>query len=232
MEYDIYEYTNRNIPYSWNVFFLSKMKIIKTISDVVKKDVDKGNEILPPINYLWNAFVHTSYDNVKVIILGQDPYPKPGDAVGLSFSSRNGVPKSLENIYKVLEKTVDGFIIPESGDLTDWAVQGVLLINSAFTIIANQKNSHSRPWKQFTSALVEFLSDNKKNLVFILWGKESQAYKKIIDKRKHLVLETSHPSPLSFYNGFSDSNHFVQTNTYLTNNSITPINWKLPSFDN
>lgn len=229
MEGNIYDYTLRNAPWSWREFFEQRMKYIKAVSDTVDKDVKLGEIVLPPMEYLWNAFVYTAHNNVKVVLLGQDPYPTPGNATGLSFSVKKGneIPKSLINMYNVLAKTVYGFEIPEHGDLTNWAIQGVLMINTAYTVIAGKPNSHSRTWKQFTDPLIEYLSDNYNNLVFLLWGKEAQKYRKFIDKRKHLVLETSHPSPLGYHCGFKDSDHFNQTNEYLIKNKKSPINWCL-----
>ena len=231
MEGDIYEYTKMYYPHSWRDFFTSRMKMIQSISEVIGKDVKEGYTVLPKMDFLWNAFIHTGFDNVKVVILGQDPYQNVNDAMGLAFSvdryREDDIPPSLGNIFKVMKKTVSNFEIPDHGDLSDWAVQGVLLINTASTVIQGKKNSHSRPWAQFTNALMEYLSEYKSNLVFMLWGNEAKGMKKYIDGRKHLVLMTSHPSPFSFERGFNESDHFNKANEYLKSHGKEEINWNL-----
>lgn len=231
MEENIYDYTVVHFPWAWRDFFEKKMKMIKCISDVIEKDVANGQIVLPKIDFLWNAFIHTSPQNLKVVILGQDPYPNIEDACGMAFSvsrDRNcELPKSLINIFDVLSKTVPNFEIPSHGDLSDWAVQGVLLVNTALTVISGCRNSHARPWSQFSNALIEYLSDNFDHIVFMLWGKQAQSFRKYIDKRKHLVLETSHPSPLSFTYGFNECNHFNQANEYLKLHGKKEIDWRL-----
>ncbi len=183
--------------------------------------------IFPPAGNIFAAFNHTPFNDVKVVILGQDPYHDHGQANGLCFSVNPDVPfpPSLLNIFKEIQSDL-GKPIPSSGDLTHWADQGVLLLNSTLTVRAHSAGSHQRQgWEQFTDSVIRELSDKRTGLVFILWG--SYAIKKgaYIDRTRHHVLTAPHPSPLSSYRGFFGCKHFSQTNEYLTNNNQTPINW-------
>lgn len=183
--------------------------------------------VYPPSNLIFNAFNLTPFDKVKVVILGQDPYHNIGQAHGLAFSVPDGIqiPPSLQNIFKELNSDIR-MPIPQSGNLENWAREGVLLLNASLTVRANMAASHARiGWQQFTDAAIRALSDKKEHLVFILWGNYAIAKESLIDHSKHLVLKTVHPSPLSASRGFFGCHHFSQTNQYLINNGIQPINW-------
>lgn len=183
--------------------------------------------VYPPSNLIFNAFNLTPFDKVKVVILGQDPYHNVGQAHGLAFSVPDGIqiPPSLQNIFKELNSDI-GMPIPKSGNLENWAKEGVLLLNASLTVRANMAASHARiGWQQFTDAAIRALSEKKEHLVFILWGNYAIAKESLIDHSKHLVLKTVHPSPLSASRGFFGCHHFSQTNQYLINNGIQPINW-------
>lgn len=183
--------------------------------------------VYPPSSLIFNAFNLTPFDKVKVVILGQDPYHNVGQAHGLAFSVPDGIqiPPSLQNIFKELNSDI-GMPIPKSGNLENWAREGVLLLNASLTVRANMAASHARiGWQQFTDAAIRALSEKKEHLVFILWGNYAIAKESLIDHSKHLVLKTVHPSPLSASRGFFGCHHFSQTNQYLINNGIQPINW-------
>ncbi len=183
--------------------------------------------IYPPPSLVFNAFTHTPFDRVRVVILGQDPYHGPGQAHGLSFSVPEGVrtPPSLLNMYKEI-KTDLGIEIPQSGNLERWADQGVLLLNATLTVRAGHAGSHQGlGWEQFTDAVMQRLSDEKEHMVFMLWGRYAQEKGKHIDATRHLVLKAAHPSPLSAHNGFFGSRHFSQCNQYLTAHGTTPVQW-------
>lgn len=185
--------------------------------------------VYPPGSQIFNAFDTTPFDKVKVVILGQDPYHTPGFAHGLCFSVQYGVqiPKSLQNIYKELNSDI-GFQIPNHGNLTRWAEQGVFLLNATLTVRAHEAGSHQHQgWEPFTDKVISTLSEQKSNLVFLLWGGYAKAKSSLIDHSKHLVLTAAHPSPLSAYNGFFGCRHFSQTNEYLMAHNIQPIDWSL-----
>ncbi|MCF0206121.1 MAG: uracil-DNA glycosylase [Bacteroidales bacterium] len=193
----------------------------------------KNHVVYPAGSLIFNAFNSTPFDKVKVVILGQDPYHTPGFAHGLCFSVQYGVqiPKSLQNIYKELNSDI-GFRIPNHGNLTAWAAQGVFLLNATLTVRAHEAGSHQRQgWEQFTDSVISALSEYKSNVVFLLWGNYAREKAKLIDHTKHLVLTAAHPSPLSAYNGFFGCKHFSQTNDYLKSHSITPVNWALDDVD-
>ncbi len=188
-----------------------------------------GATIYPPGSLIFNAYNTTPFDQVKVVIIGQDPYHGPGQAHGLSFSVQNGIvtPPSLQNIYKELHTDI-GMPIPNHGNLTPWAEQGVLLLNASLTVRANQPMSHAKiGWSGFTDATIATISKEKEKVVFLLWGKFAQEKQVLIDETKHLVLKAAHPSPLSAYNGFFGCRHFSKTNEYLSKNGLSPINWNL-----
>ena len=181
----------------------------------------------PPGSLIFNAFHATPFDNVKVVILGQDPYHDEGQAHGLCFSVNDGVafPPSLQNIFKEIQQET-GAPIPASGNLTRWAHQGVLLLNSLLTVRAHQAGSHQgHGWEQFTDAVISRLNEGREHLVFLLWG--SYAIKKgaLIDRTRHLVLTSAHPSPLSSYRGFFGNRHFILCNEYLIQHGKQPIIW-------
>lgn len=185
--------------------------------------------IYPPGSLIFNAFEQTPFDKVKVVILGQDPYHGPQQAMGLSFSVPDGIqpPPSLINIYKELKNDI-GMPISHTGNLTPWAKQGVLLINAILTVRANEAASHSKiGWMHFTDAVIRKLSDEKKGIVFLLWGKFAQEKQVLIDETKHHVLKAAHPSPLSAHNGFWGCKHFSRANEILIKQGLEPIDWKL-----
>lgn len=187
----------------------------------------QNEAVFPPPSDLFSAFKLTPFSQVKVVVLGQDPYHGAGQAHGLAFSVRDdvAVPPSLVNIYKEIRDDV-GTTMPTSGDLTHWAKQGVLLLNSSLTVRAGEAGSH-RPlgWEQFTDAVIRAISDKKEHVVFLLWGSHAQAKSALIDTNKHLILTAPHPSPLSAYRGFFGCKHFSKTNVYLQRHCISPINW-------
>lgn len=187
----------------------------------------RTKQIFPPAKLIFNAFDHTPFDKVKVVILGQDPYHNDGQAHGLSFSVPDGIaaPPSLVNIFKEINRDL-GIPIPRSGNLTRWANQGVLLLNATLTVQAHMAGSHQRKgWEEFTDAAIHKLAESRENLVFILWGSYAQKKASFIDTSRHLVLRSVHPSPLSAHNGFFGNNHFSQTNKYLESKGIAPIEW-------
>lgn len=185
--------------------------------------------IYPPGSLIFNAFTATPFDKVKVVILGQDPYHGIGQAMGLSFSVPDGIPPppSLANIFKELHNDI-GMAIPTTGNLTKWANQGVLLLNAILTVRANEAASHAKiGWMDFTNAVIKKISDEKKGVVFLLWGRFAQEKQVLIDEMKHYVLKAAHPSPLSAHNGFWGCKHFSRTNELLTKQGINPIDWSL-----
>lgn len=195
----------------------------------IKTEKSQGKIIYPPGSHLFNAFDTTPFDKIKVVILGQDPYHGPGQAHGLCFSVQNGVapPPSLVNIFKELQQDI-GIEIPNNGNLTHWAQQGVFLLNASLSVRAGEPMSHSKiGWAQFTDHVIKTISDKKKNVVFLLWGKFAQEKKILIDEKKHLILKAAHPSPLSAHAGFLGCKHFSKTNEYLVKNGIDPIDWSL-----
>ncbi|MBO4323249.1 MAG: uracil-DNA glycosylase [Clostridia bacterium] len=197
------------------------------IREFLKKEYS-SHTVYPSMFDIFNAFKFTPYENVKVVILGQDPYHEPGQAHGLCFSVKEGVklPPSLVNIYKELQADL-GFKPPIGGDLTKWATQGVLLLNTTLTVIRGQANSHSKcGWTEFTDGVIEILSERAKPMVFILWGGNARSKKPLIAKR-HLIIESAHPSPLSCYNGFFGSKPFSRANDFLLAHGETPIDWNL-----
>lgn len=199
------------------------------VVDYLKQEKAKGKIIYPPGGQIFNAFRHTPLDKVKVVILGQDPYHNPGQAHGLSFSVPDGIkpPPSLLNIFKEIQEDL-GIAAPATGNLTYWADQGVLLLNAALTVEANQPNSHSQVgWHMFTDEVIRHISQAKEHVVFMLWGRFAQNKASLIDSSKHLVLKSAHPSPLSAYNGFFGCRHFSKANNYLQEHGQRPIDWSL-----
>lgn len=187
--------------------------------------------IYPPADDIFNAFHFTPLEEVKVVILGQDPYHEPGQAHGLCFSVKPQVPipPSLVNIYKELEDDL-GCYIPNNGYLEKWARQGVLMLNTVLTVRAHQANSHKDlGWEQFTDAAIRVLAEQDRPMVFVLWGKPAQRKKEMIHNPKHLILESPHPSPLSAYRGFFGSRPFSRINAYLEQNGLEPIDWQIES---
>lgn len=181
----------------------------------------------PPGNLIFNAFNLCPFEKVKVVIIGQDPYHGPGQAHGLCFSVNDGIafPPSLQNIFKEIKSDL-GVEVPVSGNLTRWAEQGVLLLNATLTVRAHQAGSHQRKgWEAFTDVVIRTLSEQRDHLVFILWGGYAQKKGAVIDRRRHLVLSSAHPSPLSAYQGFFGNKHFSTTNEYLVQQGELPIEW-------
>lgn len=191
------------------------------------KEEYKTKTIYPAAKNIFAAFNNTPFDAVKVVILGQDPYHGTGQAHGLSFSVQEGVknPPSLQNIFKELKSDL-AKDPPQSGDLTRWAKQGVLLLNATLTVVAGQAGSHQhKGWEEFTDSVIKLLNEKKEHLVFILWGAYAQKKADMIDKTKHLILQSAHPSPFSADRGFFGSRPFSQTNAYLVMTDQEPINW-------
>lgn len=184
----------------------------------------------PPKDLIFNAFAHCELEDVKVVLIGQDPYHGPGQANGLSFSVADGIkhPPSLVNIFKELETDI-GMPYPESGNLEAWARQGVLLINAVLTVEASKAGSHAnKGWEKFTDAMIHCISEANENVVFLLWGGYAHKKEKLIDNEKHLILKTGHPSPLSANRGYWFGNKcFSETNTYLESKNKNPIDWIL-----
>lgn len=200
------------------------------ILNFVHNERQAGKTIFPPPNEVFSAFALTDFENVKVVILGQDPYHGLNQAHGLAFSVKVGIepPPSLVNIYKELATDV-GFQIPQHGYLVDWAKQGVLLLNTVLTVEQGKAHSHAEiGWERFTDKVIEQLNSHRENLVFLLWGSHAQKKGRFIDRHKHCVLTAPHPSPLSAYRGFLGCRHFSQANAYLRANGIEEINWQLP----
>ena len=196
----------------------------------LKIEKNAGKIIYPPGPLLFNAFNQTPFNKVKVVIIGQDPYHNPGQAHGLSFSVPNGIkpPPSLVNIYKEIQKDL-GIAMPAGyGNLTRWAEQGVLLLNAILTVRANEPASHAKiGWMNFTDTVITKISDEKKGVIFLLWGKFAQEKQLLIDETKHFVLKAAHPSPFSADKGFFGCKHFSKTNELLTDQGLPPIDWKL-----
>ena len=188
-----------------------------------------GKSIYPPGSLIFKAFDSTPFDEVKVVILGQDPYHNPGQAMGLSFSVPQGVrvPPSLKNIYKEMNQDV-GTTIPDHGDLTSWTQQGVLLLNAMLTVEHKKAGSHKKiGWQVFTNAVIKTISDKKEGVIFLLWGNFAKGKKELIDEMKHYVLESAHPSPLAG-GAFFGNHHFSKTNELLKEQGKTEIDWQIP----
>lgn len=200
---------------------------MKKLKEFLKAEKDAGQIVYPANNNIFNALNTTEFDNVKVVILGQDPYHGEGQAHGLSFSVPKGVrpPPSLVNIYKEIEAEYN-VKMPRSGDLTNWAKQGVLLLNATLTVRQATAGSHQKKgWEEFTDAIIRALNDQHEHIVFMLWGSYAQKKGSFIDRKKHLVLESVHPSPLSAHRGFLGNGHFKSANEYLIKQGRTPIEW-------
>jgi uracil-DNA glycosylase len=191
------------------------------------KEEKQQHTIYPPGSLIFNAFDKCTFDDVKVVIIGQDPYHGAGQANGLCFSVNDGIrhPPSLQNIFKEIESDL-GKQIPVSGNLERWAEQGVLMLNATLTVRANTAGSHQKKgWEEFTDAVIRHVSEEKENVVFILWGAYAQKKGAVIDGSKHLILKAAHPSPFSVHNGFFGCKHFSQTNEYLKGKGKKEIDW-------
>jgi len=205
-------------------------KYMKDLKAFLLQEKEEGFTVYPKGSDIFNAFNITPFDKVKVVILGQDPYHGDGQAHGLSFSVKKGVtvPPSLKNIYKELETDIEGFKTPNHGHLTEWAEEGVLLLNATLTVRARQPGSHQgKGWEAFTDQAISQLSDQKTGLVFLLWGKFAQNKSILIDETKHTVIKSAHPSPFSAYTGFFGSKPFSKTNTALIAQGKKPVNWQI-----
>ena len=196
----------------------------------LKAEKAAGKIIYPPGPAIFEAFNRTKFNDVKAVILGQDPYHGPNQAYGLSFSVNDGIPypPSLLNILKACMADVPGFMIPANGNLSKWAERGVLLLNATLTVEAGNAGSHQKKgWEDFTNAVIKTISDEKEHVSFMLWGAFAQSKSNLIDAKKHLILKAPHPSPLSAHKGFFDCQHFSKTNEWLISNGMDPIDWKL-----
>lgn len=216
---------------SWDSLFkrLFATPAMRNLSAYVQSERQKY-KVFPPAPLVFNAFRQTALPDVKVVILGQDPYHNDGQAHGLSFSVPDGIvpPPSLKNMFKELSDDIDGFVVPVHGDLTKWARQGVLLLNATLTVRAHQAGSHQRiGWEQFTDEVISTISRECTHVVFLLWGSYASRKAALIDTRKHLVLTAAHPSPLSVYRGFWGCKHFSKANEYLLTKGRQPIDWVL-----
>lgn len=208
----------------------------------ILKEEYTNNTIYPDMYSIYRAFQLTKMRDLKIVLLGQDPYHNVGQAHGLAFSVQQGVqiPPSLLNIYKEIAADINNcadenvayspFTMPSSGNLTSWAEQGVLLLNTALTVKAHTPNSHKELWQWFTDSVIEKIASSMQNIVFMLWGNNAKAKKRLIDTNKHYILEAAHPSPLSAHNGFFGCKHFSKANQYLIEQGKQPIDWNIYTF--
>lgn len=215
-------------PKEWEDYFDEEE--VKAVLKEVRKDIIDGINISPAYHNIFSAFSYVTPDDVKVVILGQDPYPDPRHSHGLAFSSRaiaQAMPKSLRNIWKEIDNDINlGQDYDHCYELSGWAEQGVLLINTHLTTKAWQAGSHSKiGWEPITSKIIKKLSDEYNNIVFMLWGNQAQAKEKLINSDKHFILKAAHPSPLSAHKGFFGCSHFSLCNTFLMQNAQTVIDW-------
>jgi uracil-DNA glycosylase len=200
------------------------------LKDFLQKEKTAGQVVYPKNSDIFNAFNTTHFDNVKVVILGQDPYHGAHQAHGLSFSVQKGIaiPRSLINIYKELKTDIPGFQPPSHGNLEEWAQQGVLLLNATLTVRAGNAGSHQkRGWEEFTDQVIKTISDKKESIVFILWGAFAQSKAMLIDEKKHFIIKSAHPSPFSAERGFFGSRPFSKTNSILEKEGKKPIDWQI-----
>ena len=220
--------SNVKIEESWKKALAAEFEqpYFQAVTTFVRKEIQAGKTIYPPGPLIFNAFAQTPFDKVKVVILGQDPYHNPQQAMGLSFSVPKEVrtPPSLVNIYKEINADL-GLPIPTHGDLTSWTQQGVFLLNAILTVEGGNAGSHQKSgWQTFTDAVIKRLSEEREHLVFMLWGNFAKQKAALIDKNKHKILEAAHPSPLAG-NAFSGCRHFSKANDYLKQQGLTPIDW-------
>ncbi len=216
---------------SWQTMIGSEFDqpYMQNLKEFLQAEKSAGKTIYPPGPLIFNAFNHTPFDQVRVVIIGQDPYHGPGQAMGLSFSVPQSVkvPPSLVNIFKEIQQDL-GLTMSGSGDLTPWADQGVLLLNATLTVEQAKAGSHQKKgWEQFTDAAIAALNAEREGLVFVLWGSYAQKKGAVIDRTKHLVLESVHPSPLSAHRGFFGNRQFSTINDYLISRGETPVNWQI-----
>jgi uracil-DNA glycosylase len=216
---------------SWKAILEEEFKkdYFNNIKSFILNEKANGKEVYPPGHLIFNAFNLTPFEQVKVVIIGQDPYHGFGQANGFSFSVPIGIktPPSLQNIHKEIEQDL-GFKIPSHGNLESWAQQGVLLLNAVLTVNSGEPGSHKAAgWENFTNAVIYHLSQQSNNLVFLLWGRFAQEKELLIDSSKHLILKAAHPSPFSAYQGFMGCKHFSKTNEYFQQHKIAPIDWSI-----
>ncbi|HNQ12086.1 MAG TPA: uracil-DNA glycosylase [Bacteroidia bacterium] len=200
-----------------------------SLKEFLLEEQKNGNMVYPPRPQIFSALNHVSFEDVKVVIIGQDPYHGRGQANGLCFSVSEGVkaPPSLKNIFKEIESDI-GISMSGKVDLTPWAKQGVLLLNATLTVRAGQAGSHqNRGWEQFTDRIISHIAEHRQGVVFLLWGKYAQAKQELIDQDKHHILVAAHPSPYSAYNGFFGNKHFSKCNQLLMQQGLSPINWAI-----
>ena len=217
-----------NIEASWGARLQEQFDApyFQTLTEFVREEYAKG-PCYPPGREIFNAFNLCPFDKVKVVIIGQDPYHGPGQAEGLCFSVKEGVkmPPSLVNIFREVQDDT-GSPLPPNGSLRRWAEQGVMLLNATLTVRAHQAASHQKHgWEVFTDAVIRCLAEERDHLVFILWGSSAQQKGRVIDRERHLVLSSAHPSPLSAYHGFFGNHHFTRCNDYLVRHGEQPIVW-------
>ncbi len=220
----------KNLSPEWNALLETETNksYFKELTKLVN-DSYLSKTVYPPAKLIFNALILCPFDNIKVVIIGQDPYHGYGQAHGLCFSVNDGIrqPPSLQNIFKELKEDVAGFEPPISGNLEAWAKQGVLLLNALLTVEEGMPGSHkSFGWEKFTDSLIQLISDKKENVVFLLWGNYAIGKSPLINQNKHLLLTAAHPSPLA-RGAFFGSKHFSKTNNYLISKGLKPINWKL-----
>lgn len=206
-----------------------ELPYMRELKAFLQSEKAAGKTVYPPMPEVFNALNHTSFENVKVVILGQDPYHGPNQAHGLCFSVQPGVkiPPSLLNMYKELVTDV-GITMPDHGHLTAWADQGVLLLNATLTVVEGNAGAHQgKGWETFTDKVIQSINEQREGVVFLLWGSYAQKKGQFIDKNKHFVLKAPHPSPLSAHRGFFGCRHFSQANQYLVSKGVQPINWQV-----
>lgn len=221
---------NPQIEESWKMVLREEFQsaYFQALTEFLREE-KKNHTIYPPGPQIFSAFNHTPFNKVKVVILGQDPYHGPGQAHGLCFSVPDGIPHppSLMNIFKEIESDL-GIPVPVNGNLTNWARQGVLLVNAILTVRANTPASHqNKGWEKFTDAVIRNLSEKRKSLIFLLWGNYARAKENLIDSSRHTILKAAHPSPLSASRGFFGCRHFSRTNQILNELGLSEIDWNL-----
>jgi uracil-DNA glycosylase len=220
----IYQELKKNIPKGWEKEFEESDE---GIYDACNEIEEENLEYLPPHTDTFRAFHETPKESVKVVIIGQDPYFSDDKATGLAFSCNNGVPPSLENIYKELKESIDGFVIPDHGDLTHWAKQGVLLLNVSLTAKKGKAGHKPKRWMDIIDSVVSGLTNQDKKIIWIMWGAEAQKISKLIEGRG-IELKAAHPSPANTRGGFLGCGHFKTANDILIKNGKTPIDWQIP----
>lgn len=219
------------LPESWKAHLQEELAApyFQELQQRLEAEIDRGHTIYPPQSEIFNAYYQTPLDQVRVVILGQDPYPTPQQANGLAFAVNQGIklPSSLQNIFKELQQELN-IPLPNHGDLKSWAQQGVLLLNTVLTVRARQVGAHRNiGWESFTTSTISLLSKEKEGLIFLLWGKDARAKTSLIDADKHFILEAPHPSPFSANKGFFGCMHFKQANEILKSIGDKPINWDI-----